>query len=240
MFQFSEWYKEAHIIEQSNQDLLEEMEIDLEKLNWSQRKLAQSIKGEVDLIDLKNGKYPVLIRVYGRRKLRTRIVEPTWKSLLQKSCFVLDMGNMIYIWKGKKLNRMAAAKGLDIASRIRMKDRGGNATYFTLEEGEKHPQFNQFWKILANGKKPEIIDESDPDEEDRSPIIIKIYKVSKAKVTLAHQGKPTSRDILLSNSVYIIQSDREFWIWTGSKSSKEDKKLAYLVLEVMTSLKLTW
>ena len=56
----------------------------------------------------------------------------------------------------------------------------------------------------------------DADKEDASQIVIQIFRIFKDKLTLVHEGKPTSRNILRSNSVYIIQSDREFWVWTGT------------------------
>jgi hypothetical protein len=46
-----------------------------------------------------------------------------------------------------------------------------------------------------------------------------------------HEGKHASKDLLKSNSVYIVKSESEFWTWIGNKSSIDDRKLSYLVVE---------
>jgi hypothetical protein len=114
--------------------------------------LDAALRGLVPWIDVKEGKLPVLVRVLGRRRTRTRIVPVTAASLQAGGCYVLDCGPMIYQWcgfvlflfcyflgivcwfvcfllarYGSKSNRFQQAKALDIASRTRMKEKGGGA-----------------------------------------------------------------------------------------------------------------
>jgi hypothetical protein len=63
-------------------------------------------------------------------------------------CYVLDLGSIIYEWYGAKSNRFQRNKALDLVSRIRMKERGGNAKIVRLLEG-KDEDNPAFWKAIG-------------------------------------------------------------------------------------------
>lgn len=86
----------------------------------------------VDPTEVKKGNQPVLMQVKGRRRIRVEMVACSYTSLDPSTVFVLDVGTHIYQWNGACSPRVAKGKGLDLASKIRQKERGGVAEYIVL------------------------------------------------------------------------------------------------------------
>ena len=53
-------------------------------------------------------------------------------SLSKKSSYVLDAGKALYQWNGAGSARVTRAKAIDLANKIRMKERGGLSQVFVL------------------------------------------------------------------------------------------------------------
>ncbi|KAL0479087.1 hypothetical protein AKO1_007892 [Acrasis kona] len=110
---------------------------------------------QIDPIDVKKGRQPMLMRVKGRRTTRVIWMPCRWQSLNQYDSFILDLGNKIFQFNGANVNRMAAAKALDVCSTIKFKERGGDALVLLLVQG-KTPErseelkfCNLFWKTVG-------------------------------------------------------------------------------------------
>lgn len=74
-------------------------------------------------------------------------------SLTVDSSFVLDAGSVIYQWNGPQSSRVCSARGADLANRIRMKDRGGNATIVFLNDAAgRGTPFHKFLGIKASSE----------------------------------------------------------------------------------------
>lgn len=103
----------------------------------------------------------LFMKVKGRRYVKVTQVKPELASMNEGDVFVLDCRNVIYVWNGSKANRLEKARGIDIANRIKNKERGGNATVIVVnEEPEKA---KEFWEFLdTNGE----ISEAGPENED--------------------------------------------------------------------------
>jgi hypothetical protein len=78
-----------------------------------------------------------------------------WSSLNAHDSFVLDLGNKIFQYNGKHVNRMCAAKALDVCTTIKFKERGGEAQVLLLIQ-EKEPDRVEekklaptFWKVCC-------------------------------------------------------------------------------------------
>jgi hypothetical protein len=59
----------------------------------------------------------------------------------------LDGGKELWIWNGTEANRIKKAKGVDVASRIKNKERGGSAKVFTVESERDYSRFYSLFGI---------------------------------------------------------------------------------------------
>ncbi len=169
---------------------------------------------EVDLIDVKKGRLPMLMRVKGRRLTRLIWVPCHWSSLNAHDSFVLDMGNKIYQYNGKHVNRMCAAKALDVCSTIKFKERGGEAQVLLLNQ-EKEPERAEekklapmFWKTIGVADEKEYLQKSGND------------KVGKTDVEIAEDAFAPIVD--RSQFLYQVNSDIFDQIVKGEEESEED------------------
>ena len=66
--------------------------------------------------------------------------------------FLLDAWDYVYIWHGTNSNRMKQAKALDLASRIKNKERQSRAEIVNVpNEGN-----DMFWKLLGGKTKIKV------------------------------------------------------------------------------------
>lgn len=100
---------------------------------------------------------PKLLQIKGRRyviihvilvlaspissRVKVHLVELSYHSLNQGDVFILDVGTKLFLWNGSRANRMEKAKGLDVCTRIKDKDRNTRATIITLDENDNNPEF---------------------------------------------------------------------------------------------------
>lgn len=106
------------------------------------------MQGTFDLTEVKRGNQPVFVKILGRLRTRGQVISPSYTHMQSGGCYVLDLGSVIYEWYGAKSNRFQRNKALDIVSRIRMKERGGNAKIVRLTEG-KDDDDAAFWKAIG-------------------------------------------------------------------------------------------
>eukprot|EP01126_Amoeba_proteus_P049270 TRINITY_DN5750_c0_g1_i2.p1 TRINITY_DN5750_c0_g1~~TRINITY_DN5750_c0_g1_i2.p1 ORF type:complete len:1043 (+),score=243.74 TRINITY_DN5750_c0_g1_i2:209-3337(+) len=235
------WYKEVSVAQDSMKDISQELGIDsteVESLNLKQQDLDGRMRGVLDLIEIRNGNQPVFIRIYGRLRTRGKIVEADISHMQSGGCYVLDLGPVIFEWYGSKSNRFQRNKSLDIASRVRMKERGGNAKIIRLLEG-KDDDDARFWSVLG-GKKPMPETFILGEEEDKIKNLRRVYRVFKGKINKVFEGTVPSCKILQSNAVFVVESDYEFWTWVGRSASAPDRKLSYFLVEKLQSKVTGW
>ncbi|KAG2377826.1 hypothetical protein C9374_008911 [Naegleria lovaniensis] len=90
---------------------------------------------EYDPNEVKANRQKVLIQIKGDKKIRSRQVELSPKSINSGDVFILDCGSLIYVWNGKHTSRFKKARGLDVATNLKLKERGGNAKIIIIDEG---------------------------------------------------------------------------------------------------------
>jgi hypothetical protein len=104
-------------------------------------------------------------------------VELSYKSLNKGDVFILDAYNKLYVWTGSKANRMEVAKGVDVANRIRDKERKTRATVVSLAEDDEN---EEFWQLLGGRHpiaEPEI---AGVDEDTDNEHVEILYKYTSA------------------------------------------------------------
>eukprot|EP01122_Echinamoeba_exundans_P007789 TRINITY_DN2469_c0_g1_i1.p1 TRINITY_DN2469_c0_g1~~TRINITY_DN2469_c0_g1_i1.p1 ORF type:complete len:1285 (-),score=326.57 TRINITY_DN2469_c0_g1_i1:159-4013(-) len=227
---------------QGTVDMLDALTIDLTQLSTVQLKaIEDALKNVIDPNKVKAGGQPLLLRINaGKRFVRATCVALNLSSLNLDSILILDLGAQLIQWNGTKASRMQKAKAMDVTTRIRQKERGGNCVLHVIEQGspEEDPSKSNpaklFWQHVNGGKfvSQEQMNAavlSDIEKDD----IVKLYRVSDKKVSLIHQGKPPSKDRLNSKLTYVVESGPMVMVWNGKSSTKEAKKLALHTAQVL-------
>lgn len=97
---------------------------------------------------------PILIRVRGRLRLKSKRVALNAQSLTNLDSFILvdPTQEIIFVYHGANANRMKQAKAIDIASRIKNKEHGGRAKLYVIGESTPSKQTSDdlFWKLLGS------------------------------------------------------------------------------------------
>jgi len=229
--EYWDWYQEVSVAQNVTVDISRELGIDVEAIDTLSNKQCEAkMKGVLDLNEVKRGGQPVLVKIMGRLKTRGKVIEPNTKEFQRAACFVLDTGTIIYEWYGLKSNRFQRNKSLDIASRIRMKERGGNAKIIRLLES-KDDDDERFWSALG-GKIPMPEEFRLGVEDDKITRTRRLYRVYKNKINKIFEGTtlPSCKS-LQPNAVFVVEAEYEFWSWFGGKSRAEDRKISYLLVE---------
>ena len=201
---------------------------------------------DINPINVKNGKLFMLIQVKGKKRIRSKVVLFSIKSLNSSDVFVLDAGMKIYQWNGKKSSKFKRARGLDVTTNLRVKERSGNAKAFIMDEGkdEDSTMFKEFWKLLTG--KPTIqevpIDNGITDQEeeeiiDKNTYLYKItFQNGKCNSNLISTNQLMSKEILTSDAVFVLDCFSEIHVWEGKNSDSESKKMAKQMAMKLESL----
>lgn len=163
----------------------------------------------------------ILIQVKGTRNVKSIRVELSSKSLNNDDVFLLDTGGKIlYLWNGKNSNRVKRAKALDLATRIKNKERGGNAKIITINSGEED---QQFWEEI--GGKEEI---SQPSIN--SADIIEDFLLYQANLNGGYESvefKKLQKSMLESDFCYILDCKTEMYVWIGKRSPESMRQVIF-------------
>jgi hypothetical protein len=110
----------------------------------------------IDLSLVRNGTTPILMRIteYNRGDIRVEQVELCSNSIDSRFVFILDCGKTIYQWNGNKSNRLVRAKGMEISSTIKYKERGGTAKVVIIDN--ESPESREEFMKLVGGYDPQM------------------------------------------------------------------------------------
>lgn len=75
-----------------------------------------------------------LFHVKGKKNIRVRQVEISISSMNQGDCFILDMGDNIYVYVGQKAKRVEKIKAISAANQIRDQDHSGRSSVHIVGE----------------------------------------------------------------------------------------------------------
>ncbi|XP_049874126.1 supervillin-like isoform X4 [Pectinophora gossypiella] len=183
----------------------------------------------------------MLLQVKGRRRVQTRLVEPTHTSVNRGDCFVLVTQDCVFLYIGLYANVIERNRSTDIAAHIHnTKDLGcKNATgIIKIDEQTKkysNKQWNQFWSLLGltegiEDYRPTETGHPDEDEIYESCIVqtnmcyevmddelvpIKEYWGQLPKISMLHQSK-----------TIVFDFGSEMYIWYGKNVPLESRRRA--------------
>ncbi|XP_006010370.1 macrophage-capping protein [Latimeria chalumnae] len=176
-----------------------------------------------------------LYHIKGKKSIRAREVELSWSSVNKGDCFVLDAGEVLFVWCGSNSNMFERSKAMEVANAIRDMERKGKAAVKKVNDGEELVEMLQ---IL--GAKPSLPEESPEDdkEADRSHgKEVVLYKISDAtgsmKRTKISSDNPFGRELLVTDDCFILDCGQcgKIFIWKGRKANEDEKRAALQVAE---------
>lgn len=176
-----------------------------------------------------------LLQIKGKHHVRVQEVDMSWSSFNSGDVFMLDLGQLVFVWNGKDSSKTERFKGLDQARMYR--DERTKMNIVCVEEGQENQMTDsemKMWDAYLPLKekvvKPAGEGGSDDVTERESVASIKLYKCTEDQGTLkVSQVKsgPLVKADLDSNDSYIIDNGSAgIWAWIGKNSTKREKSEA--------------
>ncbi|RKO93413.1 hypothetical protein BDK51DRAFT_19573 [Blyttiomyces helicus] len=179
------------------------------------------------------GEQKLLVGVFGKTRLTFTMVEPIWTSLRSDAAFVLDVGTTIYHWNGTTSSRVARARAMDLATRIR-KARSNRPRVLLVEPDDRDllPVFTRHLTLTVSPTPP--VPTMPTDLAALSTL--RIFRVvnsliRRRKLLLVYEGAAPSKGLLETEAVYVAHSAVEILMWVGAKASSEHAAIGLLVLK---------
>uniref|UniRef100_A0A8D3BUG1 Scinderin like a n=1 Tax=Scophthalmus maximus TaxID=52904 RepID=A0A8D3BUG1_SCOMX len=156
-----------------------------------------------------------LLHLKGRSSVRATEVDMSWGSFNQGDCFIIDLGENIFIWAGSKSNPFERLKSIDLAIEIRNNERAGKAVIHHIDEGSEPDVVLDVNKL--------------PDKKNIPPTLYLISDAAGSMKTTKMADKPPFQQDALSNSdCYILDNagDRKIFVWKGKDANPDERKAA--------------
>ncbi|XP_006031230.1 macrophage-capping protein [Alligator sinensis] len=176
-----------------------------------------------------------LYQVKGKKNIRAIEQDLSWASFNTGDCFILDLGETIFTWCGKKSNVLERNKAQDLAMAIRDSERRGRARVEIVTDGEEPAEM-----IQVLGSKP-TLREGSPEEDvmadQTNAGAAVLYKVSDATgrmdLTKMSESSPFSQDLLCTDDCFILDNGQcgKIYVWKGRKANEQERQAALKVAE---------
>lgn len=155
-------------------------------------------------------------------------VEPTWQSLDENDVFVLDKGDKIFVWQGRKCSPMEKAKSAQVVHDMTQ------AKHIDVEVLSQTESRSRVVVEMLGGDK----DSTPAAEEYHKPRPFnrpaegvrerKLFKLTDAGGQLSFgvvkEGSSIGQSDLDGNDVFILDdAGKAIWVWQGAGASKAEK-----------------
>ncbi|XP_063058564.1 macrophage-capping protein-like [Engraulis encrasicolus] len=169
-----------------------------------------------------------LYQVKGKRNVRAKEVELSWRSFNKGDCFVLDLGETIVSWSGSKANMFERQKVHEIAALIRDTERNGKAQILDAREGEEPLEM-----VQVLGPIPRLRDGT-PEDDTQSDVLnsVTLYKVSDATGSMAlsivSDRSPFSQALLEREDCFILDNgyNGKIYVWRGHGANADERMMS--------------
>jgi len=152
-------------------------------------------------------------------------VEPIWQSLDDDDVFVLDKGEKIWVWQGKKCSPMEKAKAAQVVNDLTL------AKHVDVEVLAQTDSRSRLVVDLLGGKDinqdgfraPRPVSSS-KGANHRPHRLFRLSDASgKLSFDLVKDGEPIQRGDLDGNDVFLLDTGSAIWVWRGLGASKAEK-----------------
>jgi len=176
-----------------------------------------------------------MLWVRGKNPVRCTQVAMSWDSLNLSDCFILDLGNDIYVWCGPNSNPWERMKANDMGRSIRDDERAGKAEVHLIDAGEVRcpEKLCPFLGDDIPDELPEEAPEAPPKTSGQKPSGEgRLFKISDEDGEIGYElvsdEPPYSMSMLEDDAVFILGSPAgpAGYIWKGKDSSSDERKKA--------------
>ncbi|KAJ5682920.1 hypothetical protein N7462_006085 [Penicillium macrosclerotiorum] len=177
-----------------------------------------------------------LLRIFkhpgGGRAIIVYEVEPTWQSLDENDVFVLDKGEKIWVWQGKKCSPMEKAKAAQVVNDMTL------AKHVDVEVLSQLESRSKVIVDLLGGKDVQQSTYQSPRpgsfakrtaEDPSASYPRKLFRLSDESGTLSFElvkdGGRINRSDFDGNDVFLYDVGSRLWVWQGQGASEHEKAL---------------
>ena len=175
----------------------------------------------------------VLIQVKGRRNVRSWVVEKSSASLNSGDVFILDAGDTIFQWNGRKCNRLERSKGVDIAARLK-RARGGRARVVVIDEGagadDEPEEASAFWAELGARDAVQSAEAGGEDTAVEAEVGARnrLYRYDAGADAYERvEGTRLLYEMLDAHECYLLDAGGELYVWNGRNSAPAARTANY-------------
>lgn len=153
-------------------------------------------------------------------------VEPTWQSLDESDVFILDKGDKIFVWQGKKCSPMEKMKAAQVVHDLTTAKHVDVEVLSQDEARSKVIVDHLGGQDLEYGTRLEC---TRPISAATERDVKKLYKLSDAtgelSFDLVKEGNGIGRDDLDERDVFVLDIGRDIWVWEGNGASQAERAM---------------
>lgn len=160
----------------------------------------------------------------GRDAVLVHEVEPTWQSLDEDDVFILDKGDKILVWQGKKCSPMEKLKAAQVVNDLTIA-KHVDVEVLSQEEARSRVVVDHLGgRDLDFGTRFEC---AQPVSAATERDVKKLFRLSDADGELAFdlvkEGNGIGREDLDDGDVFLLDVGRSIWVWEGSGASRAER-----------------
>lgn len=161
----------------------------------------------------------------GRDSMLVHEVEPTWQSLDESDVFVLDKGDKIFVWQGRKCSPMEKLKAAQVVNDLTI---AKHVDVEVLSQSETRS------KIVVDYLGGQEVNPLETKFECARPISAatqretkKLFRLSDAagelSFDLVKEGSGIGKNDLDGDDVFLLDAGKSIWVWEGRGASRAEK-----------------
>ncbi|KAF1358000.1 gelsolin-like protein [Lizonia empirigonia] len=181
----------------------------------------------------------ILLRVFkhpsptaARDAILVHEVEPTWRSLDEGDVFILDKGEKIFVWQGRKCSPMEKMKSVQVVNDLTI------AKHIDVEVLSQDDSRSQVVVDYLGGQGLEFgtrLECARPLSAATERDVKKLFRLSDADgqlgFDLVKDGNSIGREDLDGHDVFLLDAGKSIWVWEGSGASRAERAMWLKVVQ---------
>lgn len=181
----------------------------------------------------------ILLRVFkhpsptaARASILVHEVEPTWRSLDEGDVFILDKGDKIFVWQGRKCSPMEKMKSAQVVNDL-MISKHVDVEVLSQDDSRSQVVIDylgghglEFGTRLKCARPLSTATERD---------VKKLFRLSDADgqlgFDLVKDGNGIGREDLDGHDVFLLDAGKSIWVWEGSEASRAERAMWLKVMQ---------
>jgi gelsolin len=168
----------------------------------------------------------------GRDAILVHEVEPTWQSLDEGDVFILDKGEKIFVWQGRKCSPMERLKAAQVVNDLTV------AKHVDVEVLAQEEARSKVVVDYLGGEELEFgtqFESARPISTRTERDVKKLFRLSDAggdiAFDLVKEGNGIGKDDLDGDDVFLLDAGKSIWVWEGSRASRAEKAVWLKVVQ---------